>query len=223
MRARSFLGDSRDRGSSRPAEDDERVDSAVVGGLFGLGGVTLGVALNYVVGKRARAETRADQREQARQARELVAAEHLDEALVCASEALDRGRDVPLEDRYVKARRAWEDGWVNFSPRVHEQRVLDRYEAVGSILAEVVIGDRTVKEVPRHVAARAIVSARATLGYFLRGEELPPAAFPEPSELRKLLGRGDGTDDPMGPLREWLTATPLPEFHAGGLESADES
>jgi hypothetical protein len=195
------------------------MDPAVIGGLFALGGVALGSGLNYLAAKRARAEVSADERERARHARELVAAEYLDDALVEASRALDAAHDISLEDRYGNVRLKWEEGWVRYSPRIHQAEVLARYESVGSILAEVVLGDRTAREVPRHIVARAIASARAPLGYFLRGQPLPPAAFPEPEELRRLLGQGDGTDEPMRPLRDWLSQRPLPEFHAGGLGS----
>jgi hypothetical protein len=140
------------------------MDPAVIGGLFGLGGVTLGAGLNYLAAKRTRAEVSADQREQARHARELVAAERLDEALVEASRALDAAHDISLEDRCRNVRLVWEEGWVRYSPRIHQAEVLARYESVGSILAEVVLGDRTAREVPRHIVARAIASARATLG-----------------------------------------------------------
>ena len=139
-----------------------------------------------------------------------MAAEHLDEALVEASRALDAGHDTFLDDRYGNARLACEEGWVRYSPRIHEANVLARYESVGSIRAEVARGDRTAREVRRHVVGRAIASARATLGYFLRGEPLPAAAFPEPEELRNLLRRGEGTEEPMRPLREWLNQRPYP-------------
>jgi hypothetical protein len=65
--------------------------------------------------------------------------------------ALDAGHDISLADRYGNVRRTWKDGWVRYSPRIHQAEVLARYESVGSILAEVVPGDRTACEAPRHV------------------------------------------------------------------------
>jgi hypothetical protein len=136
------------------------VSAAIISGLFGIGGVVVGVVLTAVVGARTRKQVSEEQREQARHARELVATEHLDEALIRASEALDRQTSRPLEDRYADARAAWEEGWVAYSPRLRNRGLLDRYEAVGSILAEVVLSDRAAKELPRHIVARAIANAR---------------------------------------------------------------
>jgi hypothetical protein len=191
------------------------MNEVVVGGLFGIGGVVLGVVLGGVVDARTRKRVRAEQTEQARHARELIAAEHLDEALIAASAALDRS-PKPLEERYADARAAWEEGWVWYSPRIRQRELLDRYEAVGSILAEVVLNTRTTKDVPRHVVARAIANARSTLAHFMRGDALPSTAFPEPKELRRLLVEGEDegqNGDPTGPLKRWLAAHPLPNFH----------
>ncbi len=194
------------------------VDPAITAALVGVGGVVLGVVLTAALEARGRRRVGDEQREQARHARELIAAEELDEALVRASAALDRGG--ALEDRYAAARQAWEDGWVSYSPRVRQPELLGRYESVGNVLAEVVLGDRTVKELPRHVVARAIGNARSTLGHFMRGDELPAAAFPEPADLRRLLAEGDTAaidqGDPLGPLKRWLAERPMPEFHTVG-------
>jgi hypothetical protein len=202
------------------ARDHARVNAGLTSGLFGLGGVVLGVGLNAVVAAGTRKRVTFEQWEQARHARELVAAEQLDEALIRASEALDRNTSRPLEERYADARRAWAEGWVSYSPRVRQRELLDRYEAVGSILAEVVLGDRTVKELPRHIVARALANARSTLAHFMRGEDkVPGTTFPEPAELRTLLANGDGRPDPMRPLKEWLSAHPMPEFHEAGEQT----
>ncbi len=193
------------------------MDAAITGALIGVGGVVLGVVMTAVVEARGRRHVNEEQREQARHARELVAAEQLDEALIRTSAALDRNGDRPLEQRYADARAAWEDGWVAYSPRIRQPELLARYEVVGSILAEVVLSDRTTKQVPRHVVARAIANARSTLAHYMRGDELPGSTFPEPTELRRLLGEGDsaGLDqgDPMGPLKRWLSERAMPEFH----------
>jgi hypothetical protein len=197
------------------------VSSAVTSGLFGLGGVILGVVLNTVGTTRTRKQVSAEERERERERRqrELLVAERLDEALVYASAALDRsvtrGRGVPtLEDHYRDAYDHWAEAWVAYSSRLRQPELLRRYDAIGLLLMEVVHRDRTSVEIPRHVVARAIANARVTLAYFMRGEEqLPPATFPEPDELRRLLGEGDGQIDPLHPLKHWLSQHPMPEFH----------
>ena len=179
----------------------------------------LGVVLNTVGSTRTRKQISAEERERERRQRELQVAERLDEALVYASTALDRGvtreRGAPtLEDRYQDAYDHWAEAWVAYSSRLRQPELLRRYEAIGPLLMEVVHGDRTPEEIPRHVVARAIANARVTLAYFMRGEEqLPPATFPEPDELRRLLGEGDGQIDPSRPLKQWLSEHPMPEFH----------
>jgi hypothetical protein len=191
------------------------MDEAVAVALIGVGGVVLGVALTAIVGVYTRRQVNHEQREQARHARELVAAEHLDEALIRASRALDRDSGRSLEDRYAEARAAWEDGWVEYSPRIRQRELLNRYDVVGSILAEVILNVSTTKQVPRHVVARAIANARSTLAHFMRGDEhLPLPAFPEPDDLKRLLGEGDGREDPMAPLKDWLKNNEVPEFHS---------
>ncbi len=191
------------------------MDDVVTGALIGVGGVVLGVALTAGFDYLARRHVREEQREQARHARELVAAEQLDEALIRASEALDRNaHTMTLEQRYVVAHKEWEAGWVAYSPRIRQPELLDRYSAVGGILNEVLLSGRTTLEVPRRLPRRAIANARATLAYFMRGDkELPATSFPEPTELIGLLGEGDGLEDPMEPLKDWVTSHPEPEFH----------
>jgi hypothetical protein len=166
------------------------VDAAITGALIGVGGVVLGVVLTAAVEARGRRHVNEEQREQARHARELIAAEHLDEALIRASAALDRDSKRPLEERYADARAAWEEGWVAFSPRIRQPKLLARYETIGSLLLEVVTGDRTTKELPRHVIARAIANARSTLGHFMRGDELPASTFPGAGGAATLARRG---------------------------------
>jgi hypothetical protein len=190
------------------------VDGAVAGGLIGVGGVVLGVALTAIIDQRTRRHVSQEQREQARHARELVAAERLDEALVLASAALDLDGGQPLEDRYSDAHSAWQDGWVAYSPRIRQPELLNRYKVVGTLLSEVVLSDRTTSQVKRRIVARAIANARSTLGHFMRGdEEIPPSSFPEPEDLTRILGEGDGLDDPMKPLKDWLAGKPEPAFH----------
>jgi hypothetical protein len=189
------------------------VDDAVVAGLFGVGGVVLGVVLTAGVDHVARNHVSEEQREQARHARELIAAEQLDEALIRASTSLDRDTDRPLLKRYEEAHDAWEEGWVAYSPRIRQRELLDRYQVIGNILNEVLIGDRSTNHVTRRIVARAIANARSTLAHFMRGDDLPPASFPGHDELTRLLGEGDGLDDPMKPLKDWMTSHPEPRFH----------
>ena len=191
------------------------MDSGVTAGLFGLGGVVVGVVLTAVVDARARRHVAAEQREQARHARELVAAEQLDEALTRASIVLDaHSQTVALDERYGKVFLELTDGWVRYSPRIRQYDLRVRYSACMDIVAEVAVGDRTSVEVPRLLVARAIGNARSTVAHFMRGDALPATAFPEPDELRDLLGQGDGQHDPMGPLKARLSELPPVEFHA---------
>ncbi len=180
----------------------------------------LGVVLNAVGSTLTRKQISAEERERERRQRELLVAERLDEALVYASAALDRGsvtreRGAPtLEDRYREAYEHWGDAWVAYSSRLRQPELLRRYETIGPLLMEVVHGDRTSKEIPRHVVARAVANARVTLAYFMRGEEqLPPATFPDPDELQSLLSEGNGQVDPSSPLKHWLGQHPMPDFH----------
>jgi hypothetical protein len=64
------------------------VDSAILGGLFALGGVVLGAGLNELSARMGRRELLAEQREHARHERELAAAEFLDASLVRVSRPL---------------------------------------------------------------------------------------------------------------------------------------
>lgn len=193
------------------------MSAEVVGGLFGLGGVVLGFALNTVATSRTRRALSAEAREREKSERELQVAERLDEALVRASRALDGDLAVSVEERYKVAHEHWQDGWVAYSSRLRRPDLLRRYEAVGAILMEVVVGGRSAREIPRHVIARAIANARAALAFFLRGDDgLPRPAFPEREELRSLLADGDiSGGDPSGPLKTWLDEHELPVFHPG--------
>ena len=199
------------------------MDPAVTGGIFAIGGVVLGAGLNELSARRGRHELLTEQREQARYERELAAAELLDAALVRVSEALDRhAAGKTLSDRYSVARDAWQEGWVAYSPRLRQSDLLDRFQAVGSLLTEATLNAHEEREVPRHYAARAIANARSALAHFMRGDPLPPAAFPPPEELIALLGQGDGTPDRFAALRTWLDEHPTPGFHARELTEAPE-
>jgi hypothetical protein len=189
------------------------MNDAVAVGLS-LGGVVLGAALNDLSARRGRRESHKEQREQVRRARELVAVENLDEALIGASRALDDPKRGPLAPRYVLAREALQDGWVRDSPRIGSREARDRYRVIDMFLGEVMLSEGDPPRATLYMAARAIANARATLAHLMRGdEELPPAAFPDPDALIRLLGEGDGQDDPLKPLKDWLSDHPEPEFH----------
>ena len=197
------------------------MDSAILGGLFALGGVVLGAGLNEASARMGRRELLAEQREQARHERELAAAELLDATLVRVSEAVDRHvNGETLGDRYSAARDAWQEGWVAYSPRLRQPEVLDRFQAVGSLLTEATLNAHGETEVPRHYIARSVANARSSLAHFMRGDPLPPTAFPSSAELVALLGQGDGTADRFAPLRGWLDGHAMPEFHPPKLGKA---
>jgi hypothetical protein len=203
----------------RGPRDPASVEPALIGGIFGLSGVVIGASLNAWSASWGRKQVSAEGREKERRERELVVAERLDEALVRASAALDRDRSLPLDQRYQQAYDEWQDAWVAYSSRLRQPELLRRYRSVGSLLAEVVLNDRTAKQFPRHMVATAIANARATLAFFMRGEDaLPPTAFPEPAELRRLIGEGDRLPDPARPLKDWLGQHPMPDFHGGADE-----
>lgn len=181
----------------------------------------LGVLLTEGVEARSRRKIAAEQAEQARHTRELIAAEQLDEGLICAQKAIEVSTTATPTERYADAHRVWEQTWIAYSPRLREHELLDRCQSVGSILLEVVLNDTSASRIPRHVVQRAIANARATLGRFMRGDPLPPNAFPKPEELVQLLGEGETAGDYIAPLRAWLSAHPLPDFH-GKFERANK-
>lgn len=131
-----------------------------------------GVSCNWLAATRTRKQVSHEELERERRQRELLVAERLDEALVRASAAIDDvGPEMPLDDRYRLARSEWENAWVGYSSRLRQPELLRRYESVGALSMTVSLGDLTPRELPAHVVARAIANARATLAYFMRGDE----------------------------------------------------
>jgi hypothetical protein len=189
------------------------MDPVLAGGLFGVGGVILGAVLSDVSAKRGHKQARDEQRADERRAREVIVAEKLDGALVLASASVDFTSTHALVKAFQKARIAWEEAWVAYSPRISQPELLARYSAVGRILNEYAFNDTPIDSSSRRIVQRAIANARSTLAHFMRGDDLQDPAFPEGDELGRLLGEGDGTDDPMGPLKAWLATHELPEFH----------
>jgi hypothetical protein len=197
------------------------MDAVLAGGVFGVGGILLGAGLNEWSARRGRREVHREQQEAERHARELVVAERLDEALVNAQKAIEFSPTDALEKALRSARLVWEDAWIAYSPRIRQHELLLRYSAVGSILAEYALSEDSIEPAARRIVGRAIANARSTLAHFMRGgEPLPPTAFPEPDELKQLLAAGDGTNEPMGPLKKWLSENELPEFHPTDTERA---
>jgi hypothetical protein len=84
---------------------------------------------------------------------------------------------------------------------------------VGSLLSEVVLSDRTPRQIRPSIVLRAIASARAAIGEVMRGQPLSDPSFPPAPELLELLGQGDGLDDPAAPLRQRLSELIPPVFH----------
>lgn len=197
------------------------MDAVWAGGVFGVVGVLLGAGLNAWSATRGRREVHLEQQETERQARELVVAERLDEALVDAQKAIESSPTDTLEGALRSAHVAWENAWVAYSPRIRQRELLLRYWAIGSILSEYALNKDSVEPAARRIVGRAIANARSTLAHFMRGgESLPPTAFPEPDELKQLLAAGDGTNEPMGPLKKWLSENELADFHPTDRERA---
>lgn len=154
-----------------------------------------------------------DLRAAIRYARELEALAAIDHSLVEAQRVIQGAAASHDPDAYSQAHREWEEAWVRRTSPVTDNELLSRVQAVGSLLSEVVHSDRTPREIRPFIVLRAIASARAALGYAMRGEPLPPPSFPGHVELRDLLGKGDGRDDPVAPLRERLAELATPVFH----------
>jgi hypothetical protein len=152
-------------------------------------------------------------REAVRYARELEALAGIDAKLVDAQAAIELNSTAEYEERYREASKAWQDAWIRLTLPVSNAELLDRVQAIGSILSEVLLGDRTPAQVRTWVILRAIANARASIGYALRGQQLPNASFPGTTELRDLLGKGDGLDDPLSPLRARLLEMGDAVFH----------
>ena len=197
------------------------MDPAIGGALIGVGGVVFGVFLTTAIEARSRRKIATEQAEQARHARELVAAEQMDEGLIRAQQASEVSTAAMLTESCSEAQLIWGKAWIAYSPRLRQSELLDRCQSVGSVLSEVASNDPPGGRLPRHVLARAISNARATLGRFMRGDPLPANAFPKPEELTRLLGEGEAAGDYLGPLRAWLAARPGPDFHGDG-ESANK-
>ncbi len=154
-------------------------------------------------------------REQAQFERELIVTKSLDESLV-ETERRIQGKGVPPgEAKWDVAKEEWEKAWVRASPLLMNRAVKNRYEAAGRILDELILYEGQARSAQQNrIALRATLNARQGIAYFGREEALPPACFPDPDELTRLLGEGD--PDPLlpdSPLRQWLDAHPEPDWH----------
>ncbi len=171
-----------------------------VGGT--LGGVVLGSALQWRIARRVREDERNERRDWARHEREIVAAERLDDALVRAFSAF---QGIPEGGAYPQAFNDWSDGWIAYSERVNQPDLRDRYQAVATMLMELIDAETMGQSASRNHAVAAIRNARVALAHFIRDEgELPPSTFPKPNELVQLLNDGDAQGDRLRPLKEWL-------------------
>jgi hypothetical protein len=197
------------------------VDPAIGGALIGVGGVVFGILLTAAIEAGSRRKIATEQAEQARHTRELIAAEQMDEGLIHAQEAIEVSTAATPAESYAEAQLVWGKAWIAYSPRLRQPELLDRCQSVGSVLSEVTFNDAAGSPLPRHVIWRAIANARATLGRFMRGDPLPANAFPKAEELTRLLGEGETAGDYLGPLRTWLAAHPMPDFH-GDVKSANK-
>src|SRR5262249_37921329 len=95
-------------------------------------------------------------REEVRYARELEALAVVDERLVSAQLAIQASARTYAEDGYQKAYDEWETAWVRLTLPVTDDALLSRIRSVGSLLAEVVLSDRTPRQVKPHLVLRAI-------------------------------------------------------------------
>jgi hypothetical protein len=190
------------------------VDSAVGSALIGVGGVVVGVALTAVVDWWTREKVASEQAEQARYARELVAAEGIDEGFIRAQEALEaRMSSKDPGERYGAASEECGKAWVAYGPRLRRAELRDRVEAVKIILNEAALGGGAEQTIPSRIVMQAIANARATLGRFMRGDRLPANAFPPPTSIRTMLNEGEAQGHLTKPLEEWLKVHPQPDFH----------
>ena len=118
--------------------------------------------------------------------------------------------------RWQAAYNDWQTGAVRFTPHLADAEIEQRYEAVGTILLELIdhaedsgvsLGSLVT------VAMRAISNARIAIAYYLRGKDLPPSSFPSPQETIAPLGQGEPHQLAAdAPLRRWLHAHPVPPW-----------
>jgi hypothetical protein len=136
----------------------------------------------------------------------------LDQALIETQRRVRHELVPEGESHWAHAHGEWEKGWVRITPHLTDAELEDRYKAVGTILSELKMHFDEPADPPsphrmatRIVAERAILNARLTLAYYLRGAPLPPACFPGSYETIELLGQGDPNQlAPDAPLRRWL-------------------
>jgi hypothetical protein len=153
-------------------------------------------------------------REAVRYARELETLAQIDEALVDVQVAIEGAARSYDEDAYKMAYNLWQRAWVRLTSPVADVELLDRLQVIGSLLSEVVLSDRTPRQVRPWLVQRSVTSARAAIGHAMRGEALPAPAFPGTEELRELLGKGDSEKDPIAPLRQRVADLGTPVFHS---------
>jgi hypothetical protein len=139
-------------------------------------------------------------------AQQIEVIKPLDDALVEAQRKISDARGAEAGPDWSSAHDSWENVWVRLTPHLTDAEVEARFEAVGTILKELMLADLQ----PRRgsavmVVMRAIANARLALAYWLRGDALPAASFPSPKQTIELLGQGDPEPFAAGSaLRRWL-------------------
>lgn len=182
-----------------------------------LGSVAVGALLAFAGTYFLWLRQRAWQQGQVRFERQLEIVRTLDHALVEAERRIYNKDEPPEgESRWDAANREWGNGWVRASPFLNNHDLSKRYESVGLLLAELpLLEAEQGKRLPgmRRAARQALQNARIGIAYFAREEKLPPPCFPDPEDLRRLLGEGDPNPlGPASPLIEWLKRNPVPPW-----------
>jgi hypothetical protein len=113
--------------------------------------VVVGVFLTAAIEARSRRAIATEQAEQARHARELIAAEQMDKGLIRAQEAIEVSTAATPAESYAEAHRIWGKAWIAYSPRLRQPELLGRCHSVGSVLSEVTLNDAAGSPLPRHV------------------------------------------------------------------------
>jgi hypothetical protein len=177
-------------------------------------GAIVGGTVAFVSAWTLRQGDREWQRERDRIAVELEVVKPLDDALVEVQKHISLGRAQADGPDWAKAHDTWQEGWVRFTPHLESEALEERYQAVGTILLDLMMDDDDIPRGPAvMVAHRAIANGRFAIAYWRRGDELPPASFPSPERTIELLGQGGTTPyAPGSPLRVWLETHEQPPW-----------
>ena len=180
----------------------------VAGTLATVLGVLLGWHLNQRSATRAREDERGFQRAERIREREEEAAALLDEVLLSLERPTFAGTGADAADMLQRAYQEWMRGWTRSLP-IRDSELLDRYEAVGTMLFWAMTAEHRGEAHDPHLLERAISSARHAIQAFRWREALPDASFPPNPELRGLVQIGAKGAD-YAQLHEWLRERPHP-------------